>query len=134
MFYKLFSLLLTDRGSEFKKWSLYEQDADGNSRLNIFYCDPEQSQQKHHVENNHNYVRDIIPNKYPLTGLVQEDLDLMFSHINSAPRRSLGDKSPYEMLCFMYGDKAANLLNITYIPRDEVILKPSLIYNKHEDN
>ena len=131
LFSVLFSLLLTDRGSEFEKWSLFEQDSDGNSRLNIFYCDPQQSQQKPHVENNHNYVRDIIPNKYPLTGLVQEDIDLMFSHINSTPRRVLGDKTPYEMFSFMYGEKAANLLNIQNIPRDDVVLKPSLIYSKH---
>ena len=132
LFTKLFGLLLTDRGPEFQKWSLFEQDANGNSRLNIFYCDPQQSQQKPHVENNHNYVRDIIENNYPLTGLLQEDIDLMFSHINSTPRRSLGDKTPYEVFTFMYGEEAANLLNIKNIPRDEVILKPSLIYNKNK--
>ena len=132
LFAKLFPLILTDRGSEFEMWKLFELDADGNSRLNIFYCDPMQSSQKPHVENNHNYVRDIIPNSYPMGSLSQSDIDLMFSHINSTPRRSLGDKSPYEMFCFMYGEKAANALNISYIPRDDVVLKPFLIYNKRK--
>ena len=131
LFFKLFSLLLVDRGPEFEKWSLFEQDTDGKSRLNIFYCDPQQSQQKPHVENNHNYVRDIIPNNYPLTNLTQEDIDIMFSHINSTPRRSLEDKSPYEAFTFFYGENAATLLNIKNIPRDEVVLKPELIFNKH---
>jgi IS30 family transposase len=130
LFSCLFSLILTDRGSEFEKIKLFELDMNGSSRLNIFYCDPMQSSQKPHVENNHNYVRDIIPNSYPLDGLSQADIDLMFSHINSTPRRSLSDKTPYEMFVFLYGRKAADLLNIVEIPRDEVVLKPSLIYAK----
>jgi len=130
LFSKLFSLLLTDRGSEFEKWKMFELDPEGVSRLNIFYCDPMQSSQKPHVENNHNYIRDIIPNSFPMDGLTQSDINLMFSHINSTPRRSLGDKTPYEIFCFMYGKQAALSLNICEIPRDEVVLKPYLIYAK----
>ena len=89
-----------------------------------------QASQKPHVENNHNYVRDIIPKKYPLDMLSQADINLMFSHINSVPRRSLGDKSPFELFSFLYGDEAVSALNIEFIPRDSVILKPYLIYNK----
>ena len=128
LFAKLFPVLLTDRGSEFEKYRLFELDKDGNSRLSIFYCDPMQSSQKPHIENNHNYVRDIIPNSYPLDCLTQADIDLMFSHINSAPRLSLGDKSPYEVFSFLYKETVANCLNISKIQRDDVILKPKLIY------
>ena len=128
LFSRLFPVLLTDRGSEFEKHHLFELDKDGNSRLNIFYCDPMQSSQKPHIENNHNYVRDIIPNSYPLDCLSQRDVNLMFSHINSTPRLSLGDKSPYEVFAFLYGEVAANCLNISKIDRDDVILKPRLIY------
>ena len=130
LFSKLFPLLLTDRGTEFEKHQLFELDQLGNTRLRIFYCDPMQSSQKPHVENNHNYVRDIIPNSYPMDGLSQESIDLMFSHINSTPRLSLGDKSPFEVFSFIYGDEAAKCLNIRKIERDNVILKPYLIYSK----
>lgn len=130
LFSKLFSLLLTDRGSEFEKHQMFELDKSGNTRLSIFYCDPMQSSQKPHVENNHNYVRDIIPNRYPIDTLTQEDINLMFSHINSTPRRSLGDRTPYELFCFLYGQETANLLSISEIKRDDVILKPSLIYSQ----
>jgi IS30 family transposase len=130
LFFKLLSLILTDRGTEFEKWQLFELDAQGKSRLNMFYCDPMQSSQKPHVENNHNYVREIIPNGYPLNSIDQSDIDLMFSHINSTPRSSLGDKTPFEVFCFMYGEEAADKLNIKFIPRDEVILKPYLIFDK----
>lgn len=131
LFSRLFPVLLTDRGSEFEKYSLFELDASSNSRLCLFYCDPMQSNQKPHVENNHNYVRDIIPNSYPLDNLAQSDIDLMFSHINSVPRHSLGDKTPFEVFCFLYGTEAARCFNIREIARDDVVLKPWLIYAKN---
>jgi len=130
LFAKLFPVILTDRGSEFEKHQLFELDKDGNSRLSMFYCDPMQSAQKPNIENNHNYVRDIIPNSYPMDGLTKRDINRMFSHINSTPRRSLVDKSPYEVFSFMYGQEAAKRLNIRFIPRDDVVLKPQLIYAK----
>jgi IS30 family transposase len=131
MFSRLMSLLLTDRGSEFEMWRLFELNQDGSTRLNIFYCDPMQSSQKPHVENNHNYIRDIIPNSYPLDNLAQADIDLMFSHINSVPRRSLGDRTPFEVFSFLYGPRTAASLGIDEIRRDDVVLKPALIYAKH---
>ena len=130
LFYRLFSLILTDRGTEFQKYELFERDKNGDSRLRIFYCDPMQSNQKPHVENNHNFVRDIIPNGYPLSNITNGDIEQMFSHINSAPRRSLGDKTPYEVFTFQQGEDVAHLLNITKIEKDSVILKPKLIFNK----
>jgi len=132
MFSRLFALLLTDRGVEFEKWKLFECNADGSTRCRIFYCDPMQSNQKPHIENAHNYVRDIIPNGWSMGGLTQEDINLMCSHINSTPRRALNDKTPYELFSFFYGEKTAELLGIEKIRRDEVILKPELIFpNKH---
>jgi hypothetical protein len=47
LFSELFRFLLTVRSSEFEKAILFEQDADGRQRLNIFYCDAMQSTQKH---------------------------------------------------------------------------------------
>jgi IS30 family transposase len=128
LFSRLCSLLLTDRGGEFEMYRLFELDKAGNSRLNMFYCDPMQSNQKSRLENNHNFVRDIIPNGYPLGNLKQADIDLMCSHINATPRRSLGDRSPFETFGFLHGDSVPNRLNIREIQRDEVILKPQLIF------
>jgi len=128
LFSKIFPAILTDRGSEFEKWQLFELDSSGRTRLKIFYCDPMQSSQKANIENNHNYVRDIIPNGFPLDNLSQQDINLMFSHINAAPRLSLNDKSPYEVFSFFYGEKTANALDIKKINRDNVVLKPYLIF------
>jgi IS30 family transposase len=130
LFRRLFGLVLTDRGSEFEMWKLFEYDKQGIFRLNIFYCDPMQSAQKPHVENNHNYVRDIIPNGKQLSNLSQEDVDLMFSHINSTPRKALRGKTPFEVFSFYHGAETAGLLDCREIARDNVILKPSLIFNR----
>jgi IS30 family transposase len=128
MFKRLFWLLLTDRGSEFEKVTLFEQDSEGRQRLNIFYCDAMQSAQKPHVENNHNFVRDIIPNGKSIDGLTQDGVELMFSHINSTPRKVLHGKTPYELFVFYFGRSTAEAFGICEIPRDSVILKPSLLF------
>jgi len=128
LFSKILPVVLTDRGPEFEKYHMFEVDGNGVLRLNIFYCDPMQSTQKPHVENNHNYVRDIIPNGYPMDILSQSDIDLMFSHINSTPRGSLANKTPFEMFSFLYGEKTADSLGIVRVSPDDVILKPKLIF------
>ena len=125
---KLFSLLLTDRGSEFEKYQLFEVNTEtGEIRTNIFYCDPQTSSQKPHVENNHNYVRDTIPIKKSLKNLTQNDIDLMFSHINSTPRAALNGKTPYEAFEFLYGAEILKKLNIQKIEKDIVTLQPYLL-------
>lgn len=54
----LFSVLLTDRGSEFAKPQQFEINTSTEKiRSKIFYCDPMQSSQKPYVENNHNFIR-----------------------------------------------------------------------------
>lgn len=125
---RLFSLLLTDRGTEFAKPQQFEININtGEIRSKIFYCDPQQSSQKPHVENNHNFIREILPNGQNWSGLTQEKINLMFSHINSTPRESLGDKTPYEIFTFIYGKNLADKLNIQKIEKDEVCTTPRLL-------
>lgn len=127
-YYKLFSLILTDRGTEFEKINLFEINYEtGEERTNIFYCDPQRPDQKPHVENNHKYVRNIIPNGKKLDSLTQEKLDLIFSHINSTPREVLGGKTPYEVFAFFYGEELLKKLNVSKIEKDEVTLMPYLL-------
>ena len=140
LYRELFSLILTDRGVEFEKVDLFKFNKEtGEFRTNIFYCDAYQSSQKPHIENTHNYIRDIIPNEFDISNITQDDLDLMFSHINSTPRKSLKDKTPYEVFKFMMstsdnpqrGKEILDSLNIKEIKRDEVTLKPYLL--KHNN-
>lgn len=125
---KLFSLLLSDRGTEFSRPIQFEINQDtGEIKGKIFYCDPQHPSQKPHVENNHILIRDILPKKTKLDFLTQDKLNLMFSHLNSTPRSSLGGKTPYEVFTFLYGEIAAEKLNIQKIEKDDVNLTPSLL-------
>ncbi len=103
----------------------------GQIRSDIFYCDPQMPSQKPHVENNHNYVRNIIPNGVRLDKLTQEALDLTFSHINSVPRESLGGKTPYEAFAFFYGEEMLEKLHVTKIEKDDVTLMPYLLKSQN---
>ena len=128
MYHKLFGLLLTDRGTEFAKPQLFEINHEtGEIRSKIFYCDAQTPSQKPHVENNHEFIRDIIAKKKSMKDLTQEKINLMFSHINSVPRQSLGGKTPYEAFEFFYGKETLDKLNIQKIDKDMVTLQPYLL-------
>lgn len=125
---KLFSLILSDRGTEFSRPVQFEVNKEtGEIKGKIFYCDPQHPSQKPHVENNHILIRYILPKKTSLKFLTQEKLDIMFSHINSTPRTTLGGKTPYEVFEFLYGKETIKKLNIQKIRRDDVTLTPSLL-------
>lgn len=120
--------MLTDRGSEFAKPNLFEINHEtGEIRSNIFYCDAQMPSQKPHVENNHVFIRDIIQKKKSMKDITQDKLDLMFSHINSVPRKSLGGKTPYEAFKFFYGKETLDKLHIHKIEKDKVTLQPYLL-------
>ena len=78
-------------------------------------------------ENNHNLVRTILPNGRKLASLTQENLNLLFSHINAVPRKVLVGKTPYEVFRFFYGTTILTKLGIQPIPPDAVTLQPFLL-------
>jgi len=127
VFRKLFPVILTDNGSEFSNPKALEFDANGKRRTHIFYCDPHASYQKPNVELNHEFIRKILPKGTSMNALVQEDVDLMMSHINSYSREKLHDKSPIEMFDFLYGERLAQKLGQKRIPPNDILLKPSLL-------
>ena len=56
----------------------------------------------------------------------------MMNHINSYSRKSLGDKCPYEVFRYFYGDDLLKLLNCEMIPSREVTLNKSIFKEKTE--
>jgi len=126
VFYTLFPLLLGDNGSEFSNPKALEFDEQGNRRSHVFYCDPAASWQKGSCERNHGFIRMFIPRGASMKAYTQDDIQRMVNHINSYKRPSLGDKSPYEMLAYMYGDKILSLLNCHIIAPDDVTLSPAI--------
>ena len=112
VFIDIFPLLLADNGSEFSNPKAIEYDRQGNSRTKMFYCNPNAPYEKPNCENNHEMIRRIIPKGVDFGKYTQEQIDLMMSHINSYARKSLGNKSPYEVFAFQYGEELLEVFNL----------------------
>jgi IS30 family transposase len=123
----LFPVILCDNGSEFSNPKALEFDAQGVHRTEIFYCDPYSSFQKPNVELNHEFIRRILPKGVSMDHLVQDDINLMMSHINSYSREKLNDKNPFDLFGYLYGYNVLEKLGQRKIPANDIILKPSLL-------
>lgn len=126
IFMDLFPVLLADNGSEFSNPGAVEFDRQGNRRTRMFYCDPSAPYQKGSCENNHEMIRRCIPKGVDLGQYTQEQINLMMSHINSYARSNLGNKSPYDVFAFQYGEEILKTLGLQKIPADEIILTPRI--------
>ena len=135
VFRKYVNISLTDRGSEFYAAKDMETGVDSTTRTRVFYCDPMQSGQKGSIENNHIQLRYILPKQTDLVSLGlndQDALNLVLSHLNSAPVEKFGGKSPLDVASFMYHDLYEKLISygIKEIEKDRIILKPYLLKNR----
>ena len=79
------------------------------------------------TENNHEFIRRILPKGSSFDNLCQDDIQLMMDHINSYGRKKLGDKSPYQAFEFIYGRDVLESLGYKMISANDIILQPSLL-------
>lgn len=126
-FSSVFSLILTDRGSEFQNPDALECGQENLIRTSIYYCDPMCSWQKPHCEKNHEYIRKICPKGSSFDNYSQSDINRMMSHINSSPRQSLGGLSPMALAKLMLPKELLDFFSLTEIPSDEIVLTPALM-------
>jgi IS30 family transposase len=146
-FMELFPVILTDNGSEFSNPAAIEfgpefsplppdedrqgqarSDEETNRRTHLFYCNPSSPFEKGAIENNHEFIRRILPKSTSFDHLTQgNDIRLMLNHINSYKRKKLSDKSPYEMFAFLHGEEVLRRLGAELIPSQDIILKPELL-------
>lgn len=105
LFMTLIPVLLGDNGSEFSNPLAIEFDSRKKRRTYVFYCDPSSPFQKGSAEKNHEFIRLFIPKGQSMDSFTQDNITLMMDHINSYSRKSLGNKSPYEVFSFLYGKK-----------------------------
>ena len=90
---------------------------------------------KKSIENNHIQLRYILPKQTDLAslGLTDQDaLNIVLSHINSAPVEKFGGRSPLEVASFMYPNLYEKLMayGIEEIEKDRIVLKPYLLKNR----
>ena len=147
-FREIFAVIVTDNGPEFSDpdgIELYRPDPVHNPTkrilrgIRLFYCDPYCSSQKPHVERNHREVRRILEHGTSFDALVQQDVDLAMSHVNSYTRDWLGGKSPYDAFVERHGERGKEFLDrlgIRRIPGNQVTLDPILLgmkFKRHAD-
>lgn len=122
-----FPLILTDRGGEFAHPEALECGQDNTIRTSIYYCDPMCSWQKPHCEKNHEYIRKICPKGSTFDAYTQHDINRMMSHINSAPRQSLGGMTPYALAKMMLPEALMKTLGLWEVAPDDLLLTPDLM-------
>ncbi len=127
-FARLFEVILTDNGTEFSDPKSIEIDINTGEKISsVFYCDPNCSWQKGSIEKNHEYIRYILPKGTSFAGLSQDDCYLLASHINSTPRISLNNQSPYDIAFKFIGEDNINKFHIIKIDYDDIDLSPRLL-------
>ena len=127
VFKRLFAVILTDNGVEFKNPNALEHTHTGLIRSHLFFCDPQASWQKPQVENNHRLIRRILPKGTSFNKLNTADVRLITCHINSVLRENLEGRTPFELMDSKDEKKLLSALNLSPIPPDEVNLSPRLL-------
>lgn len=127
-FEEIIKVILTDNGKEFFGAEEIEFNLSGTKKItNLFYCDPMKSNQKAHIEKNHEFIRYVLPKKTSFDNLTQEDCNIIMSHINSTPRESLKKKTPYQAIQNILTQKELQKLGVSEINPDEVNLTKKII-------
>jgi IS30 family transposase len=133
-FIELFPVILTDNGSEFSNPAAIEFGAqvfgsneENDRRTHLFYCNPSSPFEKGAIENNHEFIRRILPKGTSFDNLTQNNIQLMLNHVNSYRRKKLNNKSPYEMFAFLHGEETLIKLGAESIPSQKIVLKPELL-------
>ena len=121
----IFTINLADNGTEFSHFHKLEQ-----YDVRVYFTNPYRSTDKAGCERNHEFIRYIIPKGKTLDFLTQDDVNLMFSHINSYIRESNQNKTPYILTVERFGPEFVEMIGIKYVKPQDVILKPSLLKKK----
>ena len=126
-FHKYFRIMLCDNGPEFDKMHLLESDEEtGEIYAKIFYTRPYRSGDKGSCERNHELFRYVIQKGKSLDDLTQDDLNFIFSNINSYPRKSLQYRRPVDVMIDLMGINFVTKLGICKIPFKQLTFKKKL--------
>lgn len=120
LYSKVFRIFLTDNGTEFFSVLNFEIDYQTKRKIsNLFYCDPYASFQKHGVEVNHKYIRNVFPKGTSFNNLTDEIIKRLQDNINAIPRESLNGETPYDLTIKKYPE-LIRCLECSYIAPDNV--------------
>ena len=126
MFHKMFPVILTDNGKEFKRPDLIEDNGDDVVNTKVFFCDSRRSDQKGSIEVTHEYIRKYIEQGKDLDSYSQEQINLMMNHINNTKRKKLNGNTPFNLMVNKFGIENINKLGFHYIEPNKIILNSSI--------
>lgn len=92
--------------------------------VRVFFTNVYRSTDKPHCERTHEYFRYVVPKGYSLDGFSQDDIDRIYSNVNSYAREELEWKSPYELFAEAFSLETLRRLRIERKSPDEVDLSP----------
>lgn len=133
LYAKVFRIFLTDNGTEFFDPFNFEMDFDRGIKVtNLFYCRPYASYQKHGVELNHRFIRNVFPKGTSFNNLNDDIVKRLQDNINAIPRESLDGATPFDLTQKKYPELIEKL-NCSYIAPDDVDMSlESILGDKHE--
>ncbi|MGB4812055.1 MAG: IS30 family transposase [Methylophilaceae bacterium] len=88
--------LTWDRGMEMAKHANFTIATD----MAVYFCDPQSPWQRGTNENTNRLLRQYFPKKTPLEHYSQDDLDKVALELNERPRKTLGYKTPCEVISY----------------------------------
>jgi IS30 family transposase len=87
--------LTWDRGAELAS----HQEFSASTGVPVYFCDPSSPWQRGTNENTNGLLRQYFPRRTDLSGATQSDLDRVARQMNRRPRKTLGYRSPADVLC-----------------------------------
>ncbi len=118
-----FDCILSDNGAEFQSLPLLETTDEGEILTRVFYCDPYSSFQKGGCERNHSLIRYVIKKGESFDFVSQDEINLLFSHINSQKRKSLSGKSPFQAFFECFHFNPSEFIPVFEVPSSKIKLK-----------
>lgn len=107
---------------EFSYFNEIELSGSGERLCSAYFTNPYRATDKAECERLHELIRYVLPKGRSLDSLTQDDLDGIFSNIDSYVRGSKGDRTPYDMVERKFGKAFLEAIGITRIPSKKVRL------------